>query len=105
VLGIACVFKVSEIDVGDALIRILNYANADVAKLLVLSIQGVPDDVVAGLRMKGADAEHLVTAVARLPSAPAAAAAVSVRSHRHCQSRSRLKNLKIPHKKTSHCYH
>lgn len=58
--GVACVFKGSEIDVRDALVRLHDDPDADVAVLLVLSVKGVPDDIVAGFGMKGTDAQDFV---------------------------------------------
>jgi hypothetical protein len=74
VLGIAGVFKVSKVDVGDALVGILYDAHADVSVLFVLPVERVSNDVVAGLGVERAHAQHLVPARVAAGARPAAIA-------------------------------
>ena len=59
-LGISGVLKISEVNVGHTLVRLVHYAHTDVTILFVLTVQGVTHHIVAGLGVEAADAEHLV---------------------------------------------
>lgn len=84
VLGVASVFEVAKVDVGYALVRVLNDADADVSILFVLPVERVPDDVVARLGVKRTDAEDFIAAVSwSHPAATSAAAALAFWTHGH----------------------
>lgn len=74
-LRVPRVVEVAEVDVGDALVRLVHNSHTDVTILLVLAVQRVPHNIVRGLRVKAGNAEDLVTSPVRGSSTSATRAA------------------------------
>ena len=75
VLRVPRVVEVAEVDVGDALVRLVHNSHTDVTILLVLAVQRVPHNIVRGLRVKTGNAEDLITSPVRGSSTSATRAA------------------------------
>lgn len=81
VLGIAGILKVAKVDISYALVGLLHDTHVDVPVLLVLPVERLADDVVAGLGMQLGDAEHLVATSGRGRAHGPAPVPVPVRGH------------------------
>ena len=51
-LGVSCIIKVPEVDIGNPLIRLVHDPHRDVSVLLVLPVQSVPHHVITGLHVE-----------------------------------------------------
>merc|ERR1719228_303931 len=60
-LGISCVLKISEVDIGNSLVWLMHHSHRDVTVLLVLPVQRVPHYVVTGFQVQGGNTEHFVS--------------------------------------------
>jgi len=56
--GVQGIIEVAEVDVGHSLVGFKDHADADVAVLLVLAVQRVSDDVIAGFGVQRTDAQN-----------------------------------------------
>jgi hypothetical protein len=58
--GIPSILKIAEVHISHSAIRVKDNTHTDVTILLVLSVEGVSDDVITGFGVKGTDTQHLV---------------------------------------------